>query len=232
MPTALAVRHVHIEDLGVIEPILRARGYAIEYLDVWLEAVVPERLEEPDLLVVLGGPIGVYQEDTYPFLTDELAGIAARLSRRSPTLGVCLGAQLMARALGAQVRSTGLAEIGYAPLTLTTAGRDSVLAPLDGQPVLHWHGDRFEIPDGATHLASTPTCAHQAFSMENWALGLQFHLEADPDRIEGWLIAHAHELASNGIDPQEIREDASRVGPGLASAGRQVLTEWLDRAGL
>src|SRR5690606_25326731 len=132
-----------------------------------------------DLLVVLGGPIGVYQTDRYPFLAEEKAAIAARLGQDKPTLGICLGAQLMAEALGAPVAPTGKVEIGYGELTLTEDGRASPLRHIAAIPVLHWHGDQFAIPEGASRLAETQEFPNQAFSRGPRILGLQFHLEAD-----------------------------------------------------
>jgi GMP synthase (glutamine-hydrolysing) len=225
----LAIRHVPFEDLGLLEPLLRARGYRTSYLDVPVEPVTPEAALEPDLLVVLGGPIGVYETGAYPFLGAEREAVAARVRAGRPTLGVCLGAQLVAAALGADVVATGRKEIGYAPLTLTAEGRSSALAPLDGVRVLHWHGDQFAIPEGAVRLAETPGFPNQAFAIGFHVLGLQFHLEADHTQIERWLVGHAHELASAGIDPNRIRSDAAAYGPALAEAARRTFDRWLGR---
>ncbi|MFT8636379.1 MAG: glutamine amidotransferase [Pseudoclavibacter sp.] len=228
--TALAVRHVPFEDLGVFAPALAGRGFGIRYLDAGIDPIMPQTFAEPDLLVVLGGPIGVYDTAAYPWLAAEQDALAARLHADRPTLGICLGAQLIARALGARVTATGRQEIGYGPLTLTPAGRTSVLAPLDGRPVLHWHGDQFDIPTGAERLAETPGFPNQAFRAGGRVLALQFHIEADPAQIERWLIGHAHELDTAGIDPNRIREDAAMYGPGLADAARGILGTWLDEA--
>jgi GMP synthase (glutamine-hydrolysing) len=231
---ALAIRHVPFEDLGLLEPLLRTRGYRTSYLDAPVEPVTPEAALEPDLLVVLGGPIGVYETEAYPFLGAEREAIAARVRAGRPTLGVCLGAQLLAAALGADVVATGRKEIGYAPLTLTAEGRDaaegrgSALAPLDGVRVLHWHGDQFAIPEGAVRLAETPGFPNQAFAIGSQVLGLQFHLEADHTQIERWLVGHAHELASAGIDPNRIRSEAATYGPALAEAARRTFDRWLE----
>jgi GMP synthase (glutamine-hydrolysing) len=226
---ALAIRHVPFEDLGLLEPLLSARGYRTSYLDAPVEPVTPEAALEPDLLVVLGGPVGVYETEAYPFLGAEREAVAARVRAGRPTLGVCLGAQLVAAALGADVVATGRKEIGYAPLTLTAEGRDSALAPLDGVRVLHWHGDQFAIPEGAVRLAETPGFPNQAFAIGSHVLGLQFHLEADHTQIERWLVGHAHELASAGIDPAGIRSDAAAYGPALAEAARRTFDRWLGQ---
>ena len=225
--TALAFRHVHFEDLGILEPLLRERGYRVEYLDQGIHAIDVERVDEADLLVVLGGPIGVHDTDGYPFLHAEKEAVARRAGLGRPMLGICLGAQLIAEALGAEVRPTGAVEIGYAPLELTTEGLASPLRSLQGVPVLHWHGDAFTIPDGAGHLARTPGFPNQAFRTET-ALALQFHLEADPRTIGRWLIGHAHELQHHGIDPRVIREQARLHGPRLESAARAAVGAWLD----
>lgn len=224
----LAIRHVPFEDLGLLEPVLSERGYRSSYLDVTVEPITPEAALEPDLLVVLGGPIGVYETAAYPFLRAEHEAVEARVRAGRPTLGVCLGAQLVAAALGADVVATGRTEIGYAPLTLTAEGRGSALAPLDGVRVLHWHGDQFAVPDGAVRLAETPGFPNQAFSLGRQVLGLQFHLEADHTQIERWLVGHAHELATAGIDPNQVRADAGAHGPALAAAAHQVFERWLD----
>ncbi|GAA3755878.1 glutamine amidotransferase [Salinactinospora qingdaonensis] len=224
----LALRHVPFEDLGLLAPLLGARDYRTSYLDVPIEPITPEAALRPDLLVVLGGPVGVYEDDAYPFLRAEKEAVRARVRAGLPTLGVCLGAQLVATALGADVVATGRTEIGYAPLTLTDEGCRSVLAPLDGVPVLHWHGDEFAVPEGADRLAHTPGFPNQAFGAGPHVLGLQFHLEADHARIEQWLVGHAHELATAGIDPGRVRADAAAHGPRLAEAAVRVFERWLD----
>lgn len=180
-------------------------------------------------MAILGGPIGVYDANRYSFLTDELAAIAARLALGKPTLGICLGAQLMAQALGAEVKSTGRVEIGYSLLQLTGPGRTSVLADLESTPVLHWHGDQFEIPEGASRLAQTPGFPNQAFAIGTSILGLQFHLEADYTRIERWLIGYAHELATHRLDPGILRQQARQSGPQLAEVAGHVFGAWLEQ---
>jgi len=226
--TALAVRHVAFEDVGVWRETLIGLGYDLAYLEAGVDDLADESLLAADLVIVLGGPIGVYETDAYPFVADEIAAVRRRLDEGKPILGVCLGAQLMAAALGARVAPAPAKEIGYAPVELTGAGRASPLARLDGVPVLHWHGDALDLPPGAERLASTSLCPVQAFRIGAWALALQFHVEADPRRIESWLVGHAVELGKAGIDPRAVRADARRLGAATAAAGRAILADWLE----
>jgi GMP synthase (glutamine-hydrolysing) len=225
--TALAIRHVHFEDLGVFEEVLAAAGYEVRYHDVGADAFDDLDPVSANLLVVLGGPIGVHDLETYPFIEDELQLIEARLTAGRPTLGLCLGAQLIAAVLGARVVSMGHKEIGFSALTLSESGRAGPLRHLEGVSVLHWHGDAIEIPQDWPALASTALCAGQAFAIGRNVLGLQFHAEVDAARIEAWLIGHAAELAQAGIDPRDLRQQAQSLGPGLRDAGRRMLSEWL-----
>jgi GMP synthase (glutamine-hydrolysing) len=230
--TCLAVRHVAFEDLGLLGPLVAARGYEVRYHDAGVERFDADTLVGPDLVIVLGGPIGVYETEIYPFLSPEIAAVAARLKANKPMLGICLGAQLMAAALGARVAPGPVKEIGWAPLTLTAGGQASVLAPLGALPVLHWHGDNCDLPAGCERLASTTHCPVQAFSRTPTQLALQFHIETDPARFENWLIGHTVELGKAGIDPRELRKQAKAHGAATAAAGRAVLSAWLDSLAL
>jgi len=229
--SAIAVRHVHFEDLGVLEPLLAERGYEIRYVDAATEDLAAIDAGAPDLVVILGAPIGAFDEDAYPFLAAELDLTHRRLASGRPLLGICLGGQIIARALGADVASMGVKEIGFSTLGLTEAGRASPLVALGATPVLHWHGDQFEIPAGAERLAFTDTCPNQAFSAGPAVLALQFHLEADPARIERWLVGHASELAQAALDPRDLRRQALACGPELAKAAPAVIGAWLAGAG-
>jgi GMP synthase (glutamine-hydrolysing) len=226
--TCLAVRHVAFEDMGLLGPLVAERGYLTRWLDAGVDPIDAAALVEPDLVVVLGGPIGVYETDTYPFVSAEIAAVAARLQSNKPMLGICLGAQMMAAALGARVAPGPVKEIGWAPVTLTEAGQTSVLAPLAATPVLHWHGDNCDLPSGCERLASTTPCPVQAFFRTPAQLALQFHIEVEPARVERWLIGHTVELGKAGIDPRTLRAQADAHGAATVAAGRIVLSHWLD----
>ena len=191
MKTAAAIRHVHFEDLGTFEPILRQQGYAIRYFDAGADDLRSNEIRDADLLIVLGAPIGAYEEDKYPFLTSELKILESRLAAVRPMLGICLGAQLFARAMASRVYPGPAKEIGWSPLVFTEAGKRSVLRHLEGAPVLHWHGDTFDLPDGAELLASTALCRNQAFTHGCNVIAFQFHPEASAKHFERWLIGHA-----------------------------------------
>lgn len=223
-----ALRHVAFEDLGCFEPVLRARGFDIHYVDAVTDDLAALDIEAPEPLFVLGGPIGAYEEATYPFLRQELALIERRLAARLPLAGVCLGAQLIARALGSRVYPARAKEIGWAPVALTGGGRQSALRHIGNGPVLHWHGDTFELPAGAIRLASTEICINQAFSYGAAVLACQFHPEAEAKALERWFVGHTAELGGIGLSVAALRRDTAIFAAPSAARGRACLTEWLD----
>ena len=225
----LAIRHVHFEDLGSLELVLGDRGHLVRYLDVGRGRIAAPNPLDPSLLVVLGGPIGAYEDAQYPHLAPLLSMLEKRIAAGLPTIGICLGSQLVARALGARVYSSGRLELGWSPLSLTEAGRASPLRHLDAVPVFHWHGDTFELPEGATLLASTEACAHQAFSWGEHVLALQCHAEVLTDRFENWLITYPGDIAHGGATVTGLRDATARHGAALETAARAMFGEWLDR---
>lgn len=229
MKQCLVLRHVAFEDLGVFAEPLAERGFSFDVRQAGVDTVSDAEWRDADLAVVLGGPIGVYETDKYPWLERQTAQLRGRLAAGRPTVGVCLGAQLIAAALGERVYPGAAKEIGWAPVELSEAGRAGPLAVLEGQPVLHWHGDTFDLPEGAARLASTSVTPNQAFALGDTVLGLQFHPEADPKHIEAWLIGHTAELTAAGIDLAAVRADTARYGEAAARAGQALITAWLDR---
>jgi len=233
MKTAIAIRHLHFEDLGNLEPVLAGAGYQVCYADCCVDDIAALDPVEPDLVVMLGGPIGAYEDDLYPFLKDELKLLERRLGAGRPTIGICLGAQLMARSLGARVFPSGRKELGWAPITLSPAGRESAFRHLgqDNTAVLHWHGDTFDLPDRATLLASTAVCRNQAYSWGANALGFQFHPEATAARLEQWFIGHACEIAGAKLSVPALRADTARYAARMETQARKCFNEWLGSIG-
>jgi GMP synthase (glutamine-hydrolysing) len=231
MQKAIAITHVDFENLGSLKAALERANYAIEVVNACVTDLRTIDLK-PDLLVVLGGPIGVYEQAAYPFLKSELDLIRSRLAEKRPTLGICLGAQLIAAAAGASVHpGTQGKEIGWAPLH---AGRDAALypefAPLltDNLHVLHWHGDTFDLPPGSHHLAATSAYPNQAFAIGRHALGLQFHPEVRAAELERWYVGHACELANAGISVPKLRQESQAFAPALEDAAQRFWEEWLS----
>jgi len=231
MAAVTALRHVAFEDLGLIEDVCAARRWPVSYAEAptmdW-SAFDPVA---PDLLVVLGGPIGVYEESIYPFLTPEVAAIGKRLAANKPTLGICLGAQLIARALGSRVYPGPEREIGWKPLLLTAAGNASPIRHVAAEHafMFHWHGDTFDLPEGAVLLASTEACPHQVFSWGPSTLAFQCHPEVRARDLEKWFVGHAVEIAAApGVNVPLLRDDTRRYGAALEQQGKKLFSEWLD----
>lgn len=228
----VAVRHLKFEDLGIYEEVLIRRGFDIAYFDAGLENFDSRDWDTADLVVVLGGPIGVYETADYPWLSQEIGIVARRLHLDRPTLGICLGAQIMAAALGAVVYPGPKKEIGWSKLQLTPAAKHYGLQARAQAEVLHWHGDTFYLPEGAVLLASTDMTPQQAFSYGRAALALQFHAEANGARMEPWLIGHTLELRNAGIDINQLRRAGQIDVAQKAAAGQDMLEQWLAYVGL
>jgi GMP synthase (glutamine-hydrolysing) len=229
----IALRHVQFEDLGLLANILHQAGWAVSYREAPIDDLSDRTIEDADLLVVLGGPIGVYEIDTYSFLSKEINLLARRLAKNRPTLGICLGAQLMAKALGSRIFAGPTKEIGWGRVVLTGEGRASCLAPLASEDakVLHWHRDTFDLPHGAVRLASNQVYENQAFAYGSRSLALPFHLEADPSQLEEWYVGHAVELAGASVSILRLRAEAEIVAGRSRIQAERVFKGWLHQIG-
>ncbi|MGC1467868.1 MAG: glutamine amidotransferase [Sphingorhabdus sp.] len=224
---AVAVRHATFEDLGTFRSTLTANGYRVQYLDAGCDQLTAAL--QADLVVFLGGPISANDEARYPCVRHEIELIERMLAASVPMLGICLGAQLIARAMGARVYAAEVKEIGFAAIELTEAGASSPLSALAGGPVLHWHGETFDLPPGASLLASTAICENQAFSIGNRVMACQFHPEACDGRFERWLIGHHGELVSEGVDIASLRAAELRERDALQLRSHAFLDAWLEQ---
>ena len=213
MKKLLVFQHVAFEILGTLDPMLRDAGFRIRYVNFSREPDAEPRVDRYHGLVVLGGPMCLGEIADYPHLETEVDVIRQAVDAEIPVLGICLGAQLLARALGAGVTRNAEKEIGWYDVSATDAGReDPLFSTFDGtEKIFQWHGDTFEIPEGAVHLASSPTCRNQAFRYGDSAYGFQFHLEVDEPLIERWLNVPIHvaelEALAGRIDPDVIRRE-------------------------
>jgi GMP synthase (glutamine-hydrolysing) len=224
---ALIVRHVDHEGVAGFRQPIEAAGYRIERIDATDPAFAALDWCDPALLVVMGGPMGVYDRAVHRWIDGEVAGLARRIDAGLPTLGVCLGSQLIAAACGARVYPGPIKEVGFAPIRLTDAGAASPLRHLRDMSVLHWHGDTFDLPTGAERLASTDAYPHQAFRVGETVLALQFHAEMGEDpRFARWLDDEAY-IRAAGTDPDRIAADHARHGGAAVAAGRAMVAEWL-----
>lgn len=224
-PLALVIQNAPLAHLGSFAAVLQSRGYEIRYLPADQIADAPD---DAAVVIVLGGDMGAYEKVAFPYLVGEIAFLAHRLAAERPTLGVCLGAQLMAEALGASVTKGKSTEIGFRAVTPTEAGRDSPLRHIAGIPMMQWHGDTFGLPAGATRLASSAAYSNEAFRLGDYALAVQFHPELTGAMYEEWIAEGETELATHGVDPDDLRAQRDAHGAAMQAAAAAMLGEWLD----
>ena len=187
------LQHVPFEGLGSIESWLGNNGFSITSTRFFDTPVLPH-IEDIDLLIVMGGPMSVNDEKEYPWLVTEKAFIRDTIESGKPVLGICLGAQLIAAAMGAEVYPNPEKEIGWFPIERVSADNGETFVFPDETVVFHWHGETFSLPEGAVQLARSTACENQAFQLGNNVIGLQFHLETTPDSAQAIVQSCRAEL--------------------------------------
>lgn len=218
----LVIMHVENEGPGLFGELLAAAGAQVRVVRLHQGDALPAP-GRFDAVLSMGGPMNVYEEAQYPFLRDETRFLQQAVATGVPVLGICLGAQMIAKAAGAAVTKNRVEEVGWSTVTLTAAGGDDPL--FRGLPavvpVFQWHGDTFAIPDGGVLLATGSACAHQAFRVKR-SYGLQFHLEADRALLEGWF-------AGKDAGPGILRQ-ADALAPEVGRHVRTLFANFLEIA--
>ncbi len=189
----LVFRHIGIEGPGSIGDFFKNTTWGLKTLDLEKGEFLPATLGNIGAVISLGGPMNVYEDDKYPFLKDEVIFLQQAVKKEIPVLGICLGAQLLARACGAKVSKAPVSEIGWHKISLTGEGREDYLftALPDEFDVFQWHEDTFDIPENGVRLAGSNSCPNQAFRFGRNAYGLQFHAEVNPEMVESWIEEYA-----------------------------------------
>ncbi len=234
-PKILVFQHVPYEPLGTLDPLLKEAGFRIRYVNFGRDASQRPALEGYAAVIVLGGPMNADQIGDYPNLLTEVEILKEALQREMSILGICLGAQLLAKALGGTVAPNERREIGWHDVHLTAAGEsDPVLSAFaSSQRVFQWHEDGIDLPPDCTHLAHSPASRVQAFRFGQHAYGLQFHLEVDSHLIERWLSVPANqsmlEQERGRVDADRIRQQVPHNIDELATLSRETFGRWIDR---
>lgn len=238
MRKVIVFKHVAQENLGQILPVLKKEAFRIRYVNFHREPEAAPSLEKYQGLIVLGGWMGVYEMDDYPHLKLECKLIEEALKREIPVLGVCLGSQILAHVLGARVRKHTERESGWREIQLTKDGLSDPLLSHFGEKatVFQMHGDTFDIPQGAVHLARSEVCEGQAFRYGKKAYGLQFHLEANKEMIDRFLREEKNrneliEFAGVGA-VENLERDTGKFLPGSYKLAENTFSRFIELFGL
>ncbi|NIT14489.1 MAG: amidotransferase [Candidatus Dadabacteria bacterium] len=234
MSKLLVFRHVAYEILGTLDPLLRNAGFRIKYVNFERHPDAIPNIDNYDGLIVLGGPMNADQTDQYPNLITEIEIIRQAIEEQKPVLGICLGSQLLAKALGAKVKKNKKPEIGWYDVSPTSDGKkDDLLSHFEGtEKIFQWHGDTFELPRDSVHLATSELCKNQAFKYGDNAYGFQFHLEVDTKLIERWLKVPANkkdiENTNGEITSDNILEQTPKHIRRLIDLSNAVFGQFFD----
>lgn len=230
------IRHIGVEGLGTIEDVLKSKALSFRYMNTWKDRL-PHDVSDFRALVILGGPMGVYELDKYPFIEAELSLIKKARDARLPVIGICLGSQMIAQALGGRVYKGSVKEIGWYDIYFTQeASRDKLFASVEAvkdkssvMKVFQWHGDTFDLPNEAVVLAGSQLYTNQAFRIGN-IYGLQFHIEIKESDIKTWIDEYKTELAGlkANIDINRILADTRKYIGLLNNISSQIFTAFTE----
>jgi GMP synthase (glutamine-hydrolysing) len=230
-----AIQHIGYEDLGSFEPVLKSRGFEVKYFCSRHVDYKGLFAHDPDLLVVLGGPMGVYETEKHPWIHAEEKFITERIECEKPILGICFGSQIIAKALGAKVyKGQQGKEIGWSKITVNPYGLKTPLRHFDGHQtqMMHWHGDTFDLPDGAVLLASSKKYNNQAYSYADHVFALQCHPEVTEAKLKLWYSSSKSEIEEIKTTVEALKADAMAYNQKLTEQTALFLNEWLDGQGL
>ena len=234
-PKILVFQHVPYEPLGTLDPLLKTAGFRIRYVNFSRDATQRPALDRYEAIIVLGGPMNSDQIDTYPNLVTEVDILREALDRDMSILGIYLGAQLLAKALGGTVERNPEREIGWYDVELTAAGMDDPVlsAFASRQRVFQWHEDGIGLPGNVVHLAQSELSPVQAFRHGSHAYGFQFHLEVDASLIERWLTVPDNQPVLRdevgNVEPEEIRAQTKDEIAALEALSNATFSRWIDR---
>lgn len=224
---AVIFQHMVSAGPGSFTRILKECGYEVEVVRTSYTDISAFDALAPDLLIVMGGAVGVYQCDNYPFLHDEMRIIRTRVEAGKPYLGICLGAQLLAQAMGGHVyKGTKGGEIGWQNIVLNEAAKDSPVRAFDGVKVMQWHNDTFDLPQNATLLAHSDKY-NQVFSCGVHALGFQCHIEMTPEGLADWMVQDVGTFEKHPGLLETFRRETPLYNPLMTKATEHFMKEWL-----
>lgn len=224
------ILHVEHEDMGSFEHVLHNHGIMAEIVYAPCCDISALDPHDGDILVLMGGPMSVNDAPDIPWLAHEIELVKQRIAANLPILGICLGSQIIAKALGAEIHTGPQGkEIGWMPIQVNEAGLNTPLRHLDGDhtSMFHWHGDTFDVPQGATLLASSPLYRNQAYAYGDNVLALQCHPEITEAKLERWYKKGEAQLIEVGKNVQDMRLNAQAFGPRLQAQNHAFFEEWL-----